>query len=91
MNEYKTKSENKNTTYKYRYFLESNFIRVNRLIVLVYLNTENDVKRFKTQNYYLPKGIMKNYNLIINGKNFYDQHIDSDIKWYEEIRKITTE
>ena len=28
---YKTKSENKHTTNEYRYFLESNFIRVNRL------------------------------------------------------------
>ena len=37
-NEYKTKSENENMTNKYRYFLESNFVRVNRLFVLVYLN-----------------------------------------------------
>ena len=29
-NEYKTKSENKNTTNEYRYFLESNFVEVNR-------------------------------------------------------------
>ena len=28
--------------------------------------------------------------MIINGKNFYDQPIDSDIKQYEEIRKLTT-
>ena len=34
---------------------------------------------------------MKNYNIIINGKNFYDQPIDSDIKRYEEIRILTTE
>ena len=33
-NEYKTKSENKNTTNEYRYFLESNFVGVNRLFVL---------------------------------------------------------
>ena len=26
----------------------------------------------------------------INGKNFYDSAIDSDIKRYEEIRKLTT-
>ena len=26
-NEYKTKSENKNTTYEYRYFIESKFVR----------------------------------------------------------------
>ena len=28
--------------------------------------------------------------MIINGKNFYDQPIDSDIKRSEEIRKLTT-
>ena len=31
-NKYKTKSENKNTTNEYRYFLESNFIGVNRFL-----------------------------------------------------------
>ena len=29
---------------------------------------------------------MKNYNVI---KNFYDQPIDSDMKRYEDIRKLT--
>ena len=28
--------------------------------------------------------------MIINGKNFYDQVIDSDIKRYEEISKLKT-
>ena len=72
-NEYKTKSENKNTANEYRYFLESNFVGANRLFVLIYLNRNNDIKRFNTQRYYLLKG-------IINGKSFYDQVIDSDIK-----------
>ena len=72
--EYKTKSENKNTTNKYRYFPESNFIRVNRLFVLVYSSEDADSKRFKAKRYHLPKGI------IINGKNSYNQPIDSDIK-----------
>ena len=40
--------------------------------------------------YYVPKAIIKSYNVVINGKNFYDQAIDSDIKRYEEIRKLTT-
>ena len=31
----------------------------------------------------------KSYNVIINGKNFYDQPIIADIKLYEEIRKLT--
>ena len=68
-NEYKTKSENENTTNEYRYFLISNFVRVNALFVLIYLNRDKDVKQLKTQRY-LPKYIKKNYNVTINGKNF---------------------
>ena len=35
-NEYKTKSGNKNTANEFRFFLQSNFVVVNRLFVLVY-------------------------------------------------------
>ena len=44
-NEYKTKSENKNTANEYRYFLESYFPGVNRLFVLVYTNEGDNYKR----------------------------------------------
>ena len=40
------------------------------------------------KKYYLTNGIIKNYNIIINKKDFYDQLIDSNIKRYEEIRKL---
>ena len=83
-NEYKTKSENKNETTEYRYFLQLNFVGVNRLFILINPNQNNSVKKFNVKNYYLPKGIIKNYNVIINGKSFYDQPIDSDIKRYKE-------
>ena len=58
--------------------------------VLVYTNQGDNAKRFNALKYYLLKGIIKNYNLIINRKNFYDQGIDSDIKRYKETRKLTT-
>ena len=48
----------------------------------------DDVKRYIAQRYYLPKSINKNYSVIINEKNFYDQPIDFDIARYEEIRKL---
>ena len=64
----KQKSENKNTTNKYRYFLEPNFVGVNRMFLLVYSNENYNAKRFKTRKYYLLKGIVKNYNVIINTK-----------------------
>ena len=34
--------------------------------------------------------MFNNYSVIINGKNFYYQKIDSNIKRYEEMRKLTT-
>ena len=89
-NEYKTKGEKKNTTNKFRYFLESNFVGVSRLIVLVYPNQNDESNRFFAQKYYLSKGIIKNYNVIINWKIVYNQAVDSDIKRYEEIRKLET-
>ena len=46
-NEYKTKSDDKNTTKEFIYFLESNFLRVNRLFVLVYSNEDAVSKRIK--------------------------------------------
>ena len=66
------------------------FSGVNRLFVLIYLNRDSDVKRFKTRRYYLPKGLIKNYNVIISGKNYYDSANDSDKKGCEEIKKLTT-
>ena len=87
-NEYKTKRENKNTTNEYRYFLGSHFVGVNSLFVLVYTNHNGYAIRFTARKYYLPKGIISNYNAIINGKNFYDPPVDSGIKRYEKIRKI---
>ena len=49
MNEYKIKSENKNTTNEYRYFLESDFVGVSRLFVLVYSNQDDNAKRYKAR------------------------------------------
>ena len=97
LNEYKTKGEIKNTTNEYRYFIEltntdilSKFVGINRLLVFIYPNQDGSVKRFNGKMYFSPTIIVTNYNDIVNGKNFYDQPIDSNIKRYKEIRKLTT-
>ena len=87
----KQKLRYKNTTNEYRYFLEANCVGNNGLFVLVYtMLLDGNVKRFNARKYCLPKGIIDNYNIIINGKDVYDQEIGSNIKWYKEIRKLTT-
>ena len=48
-------------------FVSKNFVY--RLFVLVYSNQDNNAKRFKSQRYFLSKGLIKNYNVIINGNN----------------------
>ena len=52
----------------------------NIFFVLIYSNQDNNAKIFQTRRYYLPEGVIDNCNGIINGKNFYDQPIDSDVK-----------
>ena len=83
------KSENKITTNENRHFLESNYVWVNRLFVLVYENQDSNSKTFRSWRHYLPKDIIKNYDIIVNGKNFFNQSLDSEIKQYNEIRKLT--
>ena len=57
--------------------------------VVVYSNKDNNSRSYKGRRYYLPKGVIRNY-VTIDSKNLYDQAIDSDIKPYKEIRKLTT-
>ena len=58
LNEYKTKSEDKNTTCKYIYFLKTNFVGVNILFVLTYSSRDDNAERFKARRYYLQKSIV---------------------------------
>ena len=58
---------------------------VNRTSVLAF---ENDIQRTSAKGYYLPNVEIKDYSVMINGENFFDQPV-KDIKVkYENIRKI---
>ena len=67
------------------YLINPSFQGVNRLFVLFFEN-END--RTSHSTYCLPKVEIKNYNVMIDGRNFFDQPINSMSKTYENIRKI---
>ena len=54
---YTTKSDNKDTASEFRFFLESNFVGLNRLFVLVYSNQDVS-RRFWAKRYYLPKDVL---------------------------------
>ena len=54
------------------------------------MSFENENGRTSYSEYYLPKVEVKDYNVKVNRKNVFDQPISSDIKTYENIRKIVT-
>ena len=69
------------------YLINPSFQGVNRLFVLSF---ENENFRTSHSTYYLPKVEVKDYNVMIDGRNFFDQPINSMNKTYENIRKIAT-
>ena len=81
--------------------LNASFEGVTRLFVLAYsiaapaagdnpppVDETAGIKNNK--KYFLPRGEIKNYNVLIDGRNFYDQPINDLIKQYDEIRKVST-
>ena len=53
-------------------------------------NTANRVERNNHRKYFLPRVNITNNNVLIDGRNFYDQPINDMIKQYDKIRKIET-
>ena len=51
----------------------------------------NKFKRDSQRKYFLPRVNMTNYNILIDGRNFYGQPNSDQIKKYDEIRNIATE
>ena len=51
---------------------------------------EDDNAQESPKQYYLPTGEIKYYNVMIDGRNFFDQPIKNDLKTYDNIRKIVT-
>ena len=74
--------------------LNASFQGVRRLFVLAYVvaaGAANDEAGIKdNKKYFLPRGEIKNYNVLIDGRNFYDQPINDLIKQYDEVRKVST-
>ena len=69
------------------HLVEPSFQGVNRLFVLAF---ENDTQRTSAKGYYLPNVEIKDYNVMINWENFFDEPIKNNKVTYETIRKICT-
>ena len=92
-NEYKSKIEAKEVDANNlkRFSLDASFQGVSKLHVFAYDNTNNGnskAERDSHRKYFLPRVNITNYNVLIDGRNFYDQPISDQSKKYDETRKI---
>ena len=66
---------------------DSSFLGINRLFVLSFENASD--RRVSTGDYLLKVEIKKDYCVLIDGKNIFDQPVKSNMRTYYNIRKIT--
>ena len=81
-NKYISKPELLRQNGNLKHLAEPNFQGINRLFVLSF---GNDAQRASSKGYYLADVKIKNYNVIIDGKNFIDQPVKDDQIAYENI------
>ena len=89
-NEYKTKEVNEDADANmFKYInLDPSFQGVNRLFVMAYNRVDGQPSRNGQRKYYLPRISLNKYNVIIDGRNFYDNLIESDIEKYRELKNV---
>ena len=88
-----------------RFDFDAAFQGVNKLFVLAFEDTRADeavdapaprnlvanrVIKYIYRKYFVPRVDITSYNVLIAGRNFYDQAINDSIRKYNEIRKIAT-
>ena len=86
-NKYKSKIDlkdlNNDEATNIRIYPDASFERIKRLFALIFENTDNGDNMFERNSYrkhFLPGVNINNYNLLIDGRNFYDQPAKDQIK-----------
>ena len=71
------------------YLIEPSFQGVNRLFILAFEHDNDNDWRATNTRYDIPNVEIKDCNVMIDGKNFFDQPAKNDKVTYDSIRKIT--
>ena len=71
------------------YLIDPTFTNVNRLSVLSFSRNSNTDSRYSYSNYYLPKVEINDFNILIDGKSFFDLPVKNAKEAYEKIIEIS--
>ena len=85
-NKYRSEMTNQTKTNQLNHLIDSTFTEVNRLFVLSF---ENEEDRTSFSNYYVPKVEIKDFNVLVDGKIFFDVPVKYKEEAYEKIMSIS--
>ena len=71
------------------YLIDPTFTNVNRLFVLSFTRNNNTDSRYSYSNYYAPKVKISDFNVLIDGKSFFDLPEKNDEEAYEKIIEMS--
>ena len=84
-NKYRSEMTNQTKTNNLNYLIDPTFNKVNRLFVLSF---ENEEDRTYFSKYYTPKVEIKDFNVLIDGKSFFDMPVKNK-EAYEKIMSMS--
>ena len=85
-NKYRSEMTNQTKTNNLNYLIDPTFNKVNRLFVLSF---ENEEDRTSFSKYYVPKVEIKDFNVLIDRKGFFDVPVKNKEEAYEKIIEIS--
>ena len=85
-NKYGAEMTNQTENNKLNYLTDATFTKVNRLFILSFENNENDRTSFS--KYYTPNVQIKDTDVLIDGKSFFDMPLKNSEETYEKIIEI---
>ena len=71
------------------YVIDSTFTNVNRLFALLFTTDNAGDNRDSFSHYYLPNVEIKDFNVLIDGKSFFDLPVKNEEEAYEKIIKMS--
>ena len=88
-NKYRSQMTIQNNNNNLNYLIDPTFMNFNRSIVLSFPRNNNTDSRYCNSNYYVPKVKISDFNVLIDGKSFFDLPVKNEEEAYEKIIEIS--
>ena len=74
---------------KLNYLIDPTFKNVNKLVFLSFPRNNNTDSRYSYSNYYVTKVKISDFNVLIDGKSFFDLSVKNEEETYEKIIEMS--